>query len=624
MPVWATFDSQNGYTYVMNSGWNSSLGGGTVSVLDGTVLLATIQVGLDPVSGAFDPQNGFLYVANLGSNSVSVINQTSLIGSITVGSAPTFLAYDPADSYVYVSNSNDSTVSVLNGAVALATIAVGQSPGYMTYDESDGYMYVANSGSANVSVLNATNVIGNIQVGGSPEVPAYDNRTGLVYVPDGISNVSVVRGFSVVATIPVGGSPFSATCDGRSGNMYVVDVASNQVSVINGSSKIANVNVGSAPLYALYNPADGFMYVPNRQSGDVSVINGSGVVTTVAVQVNPWMASYDSISKSVDVLNYGSASVSILELAAVFNVTFTESGLPLNANWAVSLGGAVNSSTGTTVGFIEPNGTYDYLVHAIVNYSSTPGFGTIALNGTDQDILEAFNSTWVPSYSVDFFESGLPAGTPWWTSVDGAPATVSTSVSMRLTETNGSHSYLAKTSDKNHASVNGSFQVVGHPINVSVVFPNVTFEVTFMEQGLPPGTNWSVVINHLKIGGIGSNLSTQIVNGSYSFDVSVVAGFAASPKSGVFSLSGQPLSRTIVFTPNSNSNQSVPPGESAGTSLFGLTAFEWFLALLSAVALCVVGVVLILRRKGRGGLVEGRYGDATGPDKLVDETEFRT
>src|SRR5215831_16279807 len=69
IPVDAT-GSSGGQVFVQNSGAQ-----GVVSALDGTTLVASINVGQYPGRQmAYAPTNGFLYLPNEGSGTVSVIN----------------------------------------------------------------------------------------------------------------------------------------------------------------------------------------------------------------------------------------------------------------------------------------------------------------------------------------------------------------------------------------------------------------------------------------------------------------------------------------------------------------------------------------------------------------------
>ncbi|MGA8275043.1 MAG: hypothetical protein WB789_05270 [Thermoplasmata archaeon] len=71
MPWSATYDSDNGYVYVV------SLNSTNLSVLNGTTLVAQIDLGVAPGTNVFlvtyatfDPDNGYVYVSNDGSESL--------------------------------------------------------------------------------------------------------------------------------------------------------------------------------------------------------------------------------------------------------------------------------------------------------------------------------------------------------------------------------------------------------------------------------------------------------------------------------------------------------------------------------------------------------------------------
>jgi len=100
-------------------------------VIDGTTVIATIPVGAWPEEVAYDPSNGYLYVANWYSDTVLVINgaTNTVIANIPVGTNPVGVAYDPSNGYIYVTDSGSDSVSVINGAnTVIANITVGSGP----------------------------------------------------------------------------------------------------------------------------------------------------------------------------------------------------------------------------------------------------------------------------------------------------------------------------------------------------------------------------------------------------------------------------------------------------------------------------------------------------------------
>ena len=147
---------------------------------------------------------------------------------------------------------------------------------------------------------------------------------------------------------------------------------------------VANISNGSS------------VYVPSPAVGNVTV-NGSAVAVTIDF-----------------------ASV------ALYNVSFLESGLPNGTFWAVvlhgpSAGWGWNGSSNSTLGFLLPNGTYNFTVlnaspgecvHASGVYAPTPSTGSVTVAGANVTVDVTFAKE--ATYAVTFSETGLPNGTFWW------------------------------------------------------------------------------------------------------------------------------------------------------------------------------------------------------------------
>ena len=329
-----------------NSGQNNP--GGyvkyTLDLLNNTLIngnfVNTVNA-MHPYGIAYDPFNGYIYVADSGSGTVSVINGTAntVIANISVGGRPWGVAYDSSNDYIYVTNYDSDTVSVINGTTVIANITVGLGPMGIVYDPSNGYIYVANYYSYTVSVINgATNtVIANIPVGSGPEGIAYDPSNGYLFVADsGSDSVSVIDGANntVIATIPLG--------------------------------------TLTEPTEIVYDPSNGYIYVTDTFSDTVSVIS----VISASTQVTK-----------------------------TYTVTFTESGLPTGTQWSVTLNGTTKSSSSTTITFTVPNGEYNYsaaspiLVNG-VEYVATEPTGTVTVNNNNVTVIVQYVPTTPPSPSL--------------------------------------------------------------------------------------------------------------------------------------------------------------------------------------------------------------------------------
>jgi len=93
-----------------NSGQNNP--GGyvkyTLDLINNTLIngnFVNTSNGMEPWGVVYDPSNGYIYVTDPGFGTVSVINGTTVIATILVGSGPGWVAYDPSNGYIYVTNS---------------------------------------------------------------------------------------------------------------------------------------------------------------------------------------------------------------------------------------------------------------------------------------------------------------------------------------------------------------------------------------------------------------------------------------------------------------------------------------------------------------------------------------
>jgi hypothetical protein len=109
----------------------------------------------------------------------------------------------------------------------------------------------------------------------------------------------------------------------------------------------------------------------------------------------------------------------------LFNVTLTSAGLPNGAAWSVSLNGVLRSSTGSSVSFREPNGTYAYLVkgpsgHRVTGILPAGNLTVIGtkflINGARPAPIHFVSGT---TGVVRFLRSGLPNGSIWCVGLGG-------------------------------------------------------------------------------------------------------------------------------------------------------------------------------------------------------------
>jgi hypothetical protein len=276
-----------------------------------------------------------------------------------------------------------------------------------------------------------------------------------------------------------------------------------------------------------------------------------------------------------------------------YEVTFSESGLPIATEWWVNVTtGSRESSFGTSLTFSEPNGSYSYSVATPDKTYSASG-GSLLVSGSSVSMVASFAAV---NYTVSFSESGLPSPTGWWVNVTGGPSTFSTTEVLSFEETNGSYAYSFSTANLNYSASGGTFVVKGAGVAKSVAFAVVGFAVSFGEIGLPTGMIWSVAFRGVSASGTANLVFWAVPNGTYAFTVGSVAGFAANRTSGTVEVRGAAVSEAVAFAASGPAK-----GTGNGSATFlGLPVPEGY-GVLGGVLIAVSGVVAavaLLRRRG--------------------------
>ncbi len=103
-----------------------------------------------------------------------------------------------------------------------------------------------------------------------------------------------------------------------------------------------------------------------------------------------------------------------------------------------------------------------------------------------------------------------------------------------------------------------------------------THDVTFIQMGLPVGTEWSVTLNGTSKYSVGSTVTFAEPNGTYPYGVGTVPGYVARPGSGTVTVSGTAVNLSITFTPVPTysitfTESGLPGGTSWSVTLNGTT-----------------------------------------------------
>jgi len=99
----------------------------------------------------------------------------------------------------------------------------------------------------------------------------------------------------------------------------------------------------------------------------------------------------------------GNVTTVALTYVQVFQVTFTESGLPSGKTWTVYFNGVSKTSGGTTITFAVPNGTLSFGVSVPSGYLASPSAGSVTVSGnTPQVAVTITPSSSASSPSPDY------------------------------------------------------------------------------------------------------------------------------------------------------------------------------------------------------------------------------
>ena len=207
-----------------------------------------------------------------------------------------------------------------------------------------------------------------------------------------------------------------------------------------------------------------------------------------------------------------------------YSVNFRETGLPEGTQWSVSVQGSTEYSNNSSINFLEPNGTYLFIMGADNNYRPLPSNFSVNVQGHNVSLVVV----WVPVlYPVTFVETGLPAGTFWNVSL-GNETNISSNSTIVFKVTNGTYNYnIPNINDIASSPSNGSISINGEQAKIFVTF-TASINFTFFENGLPAGAKWSVYINGSYHNSTFSLISVTLPNGTYSYVVSLPSGYYAS------------------------------------------------------------------------------------------------
>lgn len=275
----------------------------------------------------------------------------------------------------------------------------------------------------------------------------------------------------------------------------------------------------------------------------------NGTYSYAVADISGWSQS-TLASHGTVVVNGASVAEPVLVYSQVtYTIIYTESGLPAGTNWSLNLSGVLENTTGPSLSFTEPNGTYDFKVGYVAGYATTPTYGSTVVAGSNLDLSIGFVQV---TYAVTFTESGLPADTTWSVTIN-AHSVSSSTTTVVFQLPNGTFDYTVPAVPGYTPVVEtGSVTVTGAVASVNVPFSLVTYSVTFAESGLPTthAKPWSVSLDDQVVSTTSSSISFTVGNGTYTYLVRGPAGYRVSSvlaPEGTVTVNGANVPESVTF-----------------------------------------------------------------------------
>lgn len=278
---------------------------------------------------------------------------------------------------------------------------------------------------------------------------------------------------------------------------------------------------------------------------DFASKNGSNAYTVGAV------AGYTAKPAS-GAINVTGASVTTSITFSVapgyYTVTFHESGLATGTSWSVTFNGNTSASTRTTDAFIAPNGTFAFTVKPITGYSIIPSSSSLTVAGASVSETILFISP--GNFTVTFVESGLPNGYKWYVSLGGSFGRNSVTAPAKVVYVEPDGTYTFAVTPITHWIATpeiGNVTVSGANVSTTITWA-YSSSVIFGQTGLTGTYSWTATLNSVSQSSATASMTFNVTNGTYSWNVTKIAGYNLAPVSGTISVAGKTTWVNVTFS----------------------------------------------------------------------------
>ena len=148
---------------------------------------------------------------------------------------------------------------------------------------------------------------------------------------------------------------------------------------------------------------NGTQYSNSTDQITISLINGTYSYSVSSVSGYTITNGTGSVT-----IDGSSVSISVKFSPAVYHVTISETGLPANSTWTITVNGHEYNVTGTLTTLSLTNGTYSYTISSVSGYSITNRTGNLTVAGSAVSVNVKFSPVSSVSYT-GYIEIGTVA-----------------------------------------------------------------------------------------------------------------------------------------------------------------------------------------------------------------------
>lgn len=369
---------------------------------------------------------------------------------------------------------------------------------------------------------------------------------------------------SLLTIIPVGSAPWSECYDSKTGNIYVANAGSANVSVINPTTEkvvatipMTGVGIGG-PSEAVYDEFNNHVYV----SGVFYFISINASDNSVDLNMQTNFVTYSLVYYPSTHNIYAGGGDGYLY---VFNTTTNL------LSRAMRLGGTISSlafdkSTGGIFAGYQSNGNISVLggdpLSLMKNYtSSTSGVSDIVYSSktnrlyvsSPDGIVTLLNAT-----SGAAGNSVYVGGTPFQLALyNNSSRIIVATGNLAVLDSSNLSILSTLSSTKSYQFGRVMINTEGNKAylvdeNNSIAVLNIApsagvFEVSFVETGLPRGTEWSVNLDAMEQSSTSNLMAFYALNGSYNFTIARIHSYSISPALGTIQVAGVTVNQAVAF-----------------------------------------------------------------------------